>query len=211
MPQSVAYVDDTYYRSYFKLEDEGADHNALINSLCAQASRTLDKRCRRQFGRLDAPTRRRYRSTGQQQKLYVDDISTTDGVIVEYRYAGGLPWYTLRAENYELGPEDAPEGWLEPQPFTYIELFPANSQLTVWPDQSGHRNYPPEMRVAARWGWPEVPDAIKSATVEIVGIYTLENPRVKVETNAMGIPIELPREARTFLDRLIGDYRKLIF
>ena len=211
MPQGVAYVDDEYYRSYFKLQNEGSDHNSLINTLCAQASRTLDKRCRRQFGRLEGTTRRRYRSTGQRTKLYVDDISTTDGVLVQYRYGGGLRWYTLDADSYELGPEDATEGWMEPQPFTYIELFPANSQLTVWPDQSGYRNYPPEMRVTARWGWPEVPDTIKTATAEIVGIYTLENPRVKVETNSIGIPIVLPREARTFIDQLIGEYRKVIF
>ena len=211
MPQHQAYGDHGYYWSYLKLQEE-PNRNEFIDSLYPQASRAVDKRARRQFGRLDDPTRRRYKNHGGgRRKLFVDDISEDVGVVVEYRYAGGREWYTLDSISYELGPEGAPDGWLEPQPFTYIELYPANPQLAVWPDSRGFRDYPPEIRVTARWGWPEVPDTIKDVTTELVGMYTLQNPRYKIEVTGMGVPINLPRDVRVFVDRMLGDYRKVIF
>ena len=201
MPSSQAYADHSYYLGYFKLQDEGTERNAMIDELCRDASRTIDAWCKRQFGQSTVATARRVSGT-ENKVLYVDDISSDDGLVVQYRFGGTRRWETLASTNYELGPEGAVDSHLEPRPYSFIELYPDTTDLSYWPQS---------VRVTAKWGWPSVPEPIKACTAELVGNITLESPRAKVEVSAVGVPIELNVDAKKIMAKMLAPYRKVYF
>lgn len=121
---------------------DAADDELLTLAL-STASRRIDDRCGRRFG-LSAPSPRVYGAAGRvtpDGRLLVDDIGSLDGLLVETGW--GTSWSP--AAGWDPGPPSAPgDGW------PYTELV-------------GH--WAGRVRVTARWGWPEVPEAIRMATL----------------------------------------------
>ena len=201
MADITSYTDATFYRAMFRLQDDGVDRTAQIEAHIASASRVIDRYCRRQFGRKDTATARRYTVNGERRRFYLDDVSAPDDLLVEYRYHSD-DWVTLRDGDYEMGPYDAPTARLEPRPYEWIDLLPNARTFACWP---------PQIRITAKWGWPAVPDPIRDCAAELVGLILRESPRSKGEVSQAGIPVESTPQGRRVMSDFLSQYRKVRF
>lgn len=119
--------------------------DALLGKALTVASRRIDARTGRRFWLDDQPTERVFGAAGRvtpDGRLLVDDIGSTDGLLVET--GGGTSWSPTT--GWQPGPDNAlAQGW----PYT---------ELTGW--WGGLR-----VRITARWGWPAVPEDISMAAL----------------------------------------------
>lgn len=132
--------------------------DAQLGLALAAASRAVDDRCRRQFGRLDEPETRRYTARWSRTRAGwlapIDDLMTTADLAVGVGVGdSGDPEVTVAA-GYVLRPRNGPARGL---PWTEL-LIPAAAA----PGGAGGDG---SVQVTARWGWPAVPVAIKQATL----------------------------------------------
>lgn len=135
--------------------------------------------------------------------LAVDSIASTSGLIVKIDRDGDGVFtdddalaidtdFLLWPQNAALGPE--------PQPWTAIYI---PEWSTVGGFQASKR-----VMVTALWGWPAVPEAIKSATIQLTGILRLESPRATSRVNEMGDVISTSKQARDLVENLSSQYRR---
>lgn len=98
------------------------------------------------------------------QEGYID-IATSTGLIVkvdlngDYAYTGSNETLTLDT-HFWLIPDNAGSG-ADPKPWGGLELIPTNTVATVWPQQRR------AIQVTAKFGFPEVPEAIKELTINL--------------------------------------------
>ncbi|MFC6094737.1 phage gp6-like head-tail connector protein [Saccharothrix lopnurensis] len=118
------------------------------------ACRGIDDHTGRRFWRDDAPSARTFRPLNASvwdadgHLLLVDDIATTDGLVVEQGSTSG-GWSSVT--GYEVAPDNA------------VARSRAITGLRVqagWPCYAGAR-----VRVTAVWGWPAVPDVVEQAAL----------------------------------------------
>lgn len=137
--------------------DDTVDDEKLTRALSA-ASESVRGFCRRDFGQETTPSARVYRPLGP-CVAHVDDFHTTDGLVIATDDDGdGTFETTWDASDYQLEPlngvVDGEPGW----PFWRIRAV-------------GDRTFPryrrASLQVTAQWGWAEVPDAVREATLII--------------------------------------------
>lgn len=111
---------------------------------CTAASRAIDKRCNRQFGKVDAPVARTYRRPAVYSAaldlwlVEIDDVQDITGMTVN-----GVP---VADSGAVLLPDDAPE---KGRPY----------------ERLGFTDYPSMPLVsAARWGWTAFPAGVVGAS-----------------------------------------------
>lgn len=109
----------------------------------------------------------------------------------------GIYSLTLEATDYQLLPHNAANR-PEPEPYRQIELLTWGSQ-TAWPASS-------QVKLTGIFGWPQVPPAIVSATIEITGILRLESPRATNAINEMNQVLGTSRRAQDIIDELRRAY-----
>ncbi|OBK42073.1 hypothetical protein [Mycobacterium kubicae] len=131
----------------------GSD-TAELTLAVESASRSVDRCCSRQFGSLDSPESRWFTAaydTGRRQWIVtVDDFATLDGLVIETVTTGGYAPIT----GYLPGPVNAvANGGV----WTSLVI---DTGSPVTPDRSENG-----VKVTAKWGWPEVPGAVKLATL----------------------------------------------
>lgn len=132
--------------------NETTNDTELQDKLTA-ASRRVDRDTGRRFYVDGSATARTYRAT-HATLLMVDDISTTNSLVVEV--GRGSSWTTVDSTLFDTLPENAlADGWA-------IETFDRASGC--WPLFGSTR-----VRVTAKWGWPAVPDPIKAACLLLAG------------------------------------------
>ncbi|MFD4660833.1 phage gp6-like head-tail connector protein [Kitasatospora sp. NPDC058444] len=125
----------------------------LLTMALSAAARGIDSATGRRFWLDPAPTARTYNPTGRTlstdggERLVVDDIGDTAGLLVETGTAGA--WTAVT--GYETGPDNA---IVRGRPVTAL-VSPAGT----WGGGTTR------VRVTARWGWPAVPDDIVQATL----------------------------------------------
>lgn len=133
------------------------DRDTLLDNALAAASRGIDDHCGRRFWADPVAVARTYNPRGRvvcdddgSERILVDDISSTDGLIVETGAAGGGTWTAVT--GYEAAPENA---LADGKPITSLRLL------------SGSWAYGPRVRVrvTALYGWPAVPDVVVTATL----------------------------------------------
>lgn len=146
------YVDIGTLKASFGTTDTARDD--LLTAAIAAASRLIDRNAGRRFWLDASVSQRTYKPDSRAlcsesgELLIVDDIGTTDGLIVETGSVGGA--YTV-VTDYETTPENATPRGL---PVTGL-LRPSGT----W--GSGIAR----IRVTAKWGWPAVPDEIAQAAL----------------------------------------------
>lgn len=133
--------------------DVKAVRDVLLQQKIASASRSIDDHTGRRFYLDDEASARiinprgRARRDRDGDRLLVDDIGAAAGVTVE------------------VG--SATAGWSDIT--STVELDPTDAAARRWPFTSLHRTSQwlavDRVRVTARWGWPEVPQAIQEATL----------------------------------------------
>lgn len=152
------YVSLELLKASLKITDTTRD--ALLITKLTAAARGVDAYCRRPHGFwLDGTASARvYRPDGRLvhdrdgERLLVDDIGSTSGLVVETS-TDGTTWSTVAASEYETAPDNAlADGY----PVTSIRRLMAS-----W--TAGNRRG--RIRVTARWGWPSVPSVVAEATL----------------------------------------------
>lgn len=127
--------------------------DASVFLAIATASRSIDDRCKRQFGRVEVAEAREYVPRWSRSRggwlAPIDDLMSTTGLVVKVDQDGDGVHETTIA-GYVLRPANA---FAKGQPWTEL-LVPA----TVAPQVVS-------VQVTARWGWPGVPDGIRQATL----------------------------------------------
>lgn len=153
MPWAPAYASAAELAHFIGDASVGSD-NAELTLAVETASRSVDRCCNRQFGSLDAPESRQFTAAydpGRRRWIIpVDDFATTDGLIVESTDAQGISVIS----GYVPGPVNAVVAggvWTSLVIESGGPVVPTSSENGV--------------RVTAKWGWPEVPGAIKLATL----------------------------------------------
>ena len=130
-------------QEFLRIDDSADDY--WLGLAVSAASRTLDRHCRRQFGRTDELEERRYRVRyNRSQDLYVadvDDVMDTTGLTVNGQALSGV----------ELLPSNAVGNQ---KPWTQL-VIPDDVRLAL--DR-------PFVDVAARWGWLAIPEIAEQAT-----------------------------------------------
>lgn len=174
------YVTAEELKERLKIDDESDDTE--IASAVTAASAAVNRFCRRQFQKADAPTARTYPTTGD-GLLLVDDFHTADGLIVD-----GAAY---SADTHELEPEngivDGEPGW----PYWRISASGLSGRVEV----------------TAAWGWAEVPAPVVEATyMTAIEIYKMKDAPFGVQGMADFGLIRIRDNART--NSLLNPYRR---
>lgn len=149
------YCDTIELAEFLRISDSVDDYQ-LVHAIAA-ASRAVDKATGRQFGVVAAAEARyytaRYAARPGRWVVDIDDLMSTTDLVVDVdtdgddSFADEITDYVLRPRNA------APSG----RPWTELAV-PATS--TVQPPTALEA-----VRITAIWGWTEVPDAVKQATL----------------------------------------------
>lgn len=132
--------------------------DVLFESRIDEASRVIDDYCNRRFY-ADATATARIYVANETTDVFVDDISTTTGLVVKTDSAGdGTYATTLGATDFQLEPLNAIARGVA---VTKIAVT-ASAQFPTTAAPAG-------VQVTAKWGWPSVPTPIQSACVILAG------------------------------------------
>lgn len=144
----------------------GAEDDAPLDAMIEAASRLIDVHCGRSFDDAATTATARVFSARYGDLLVCDDISSTDGLVVETDSGGdGTFDQTWSASDYQLEPLNQRYVGMADHPFFVVRAI-------------GSRSFPcakqSRVRVTAKWGWPSgVPDTVREACNHVVkGLHT---------------------------------------
>jgi len=148
----VNYVDLGELKAMLQIDDYVDDN--LLQAHIEAASRTVDDICHRTFS-LDAEVSARTFYPQSSLVCSVDDIGSTAGLLV--RIDDSLVGaFDFTVTDYTTQPDNA---LARNVPITKLVAYD-----TYWPS-----DIRPTVQVTARWGWPAVPEPVKSATAIMAG------------------------------------------
>lgn len=153
-------LGDTYaslseLKSQFSIGDSDDDSELLI--ALSAASSWVTSFCGRDFNKAASATARVFYASPTASVVWVDDISSTTGLIVKTDTSGdGTFDTTWSATDYQLEPLNGVSFGLTGWPYTVIRSVGSR----VWPNHARSG-----VEVTAAWGWPAVPDRVKQATL----------------------------------------------
>lgn len=135
---------------------------SLLERAINASSRAIDKHCNRRFWADSVVTTREY-VVDDCFHMYVDDISTSSGVIIKtddgLTGAYAITWttddYRLNSFTDGLSPTNSSG---TPYAFTSISAVGSRSFPKDW-----WRGERPTLQVTAKFGWSEVPDEVEEA------------------------------------------------
>lgn len=204
MAVTDAYASAAEYRTTFSRTDNSEDAEILVD--LKAVSRFIERRTGRHFTVDAADVKREfYPRTGlsvNPQILFIDDLSAAPTeIIIDTDLDGSYADETaLASTDYVLLPVNAPDG-PEPRPYTSIRIPPWSSK-THWSEAP--------VRIDGLWGWPTIPDAIKTATIQLTSLVRMEGPRATRRISEVGDVVATSREAQDIIHTLIGSYRKFV-
>jgi hypothetical protein len=141
-----AYITLDELRDWIRLSDNVTTKDLVLEALIPVASELVDTYCGRTFTATAADATAEARIF---QSDRVDDFSTLDGLVVET--SRDRSTWTARTVDTDF--------WVGPDPIS--GFTDAYWQINPLPYACWER---PFRRVTAKWGWPAVPDAVKTAT-----------------------------------------------
>jgi hypothetical protein len=149
-------------KAYLSISD--STDNDLLESLVESASRSIDRIANRRFYADSSASARTYRAYSD-VFVYVDDISSTTGLVVAIDANGNGSYSKTLTLNtdYILDPLTAASLG---RPFTQLTMVSNTEMWPIFPGitQNGLR---PGVQVTAKWGWPSVPDDISVACLTL--------------------------------------------
>ena len=148
----MRYVELDELKAMLQIDDY-VDDNLLAGHIEA-ASRTVDDICHRTFSLDDVASARTFYP---QSSLVcsVDDIGTTAGLLVKIDDSL-VGTFDFTVTDFTAQPDNA---LARNVPITKLIAYD-----TYWPT-----DIRPTVQVTARWGWPAVPEPVKSATAIMAG------------------------------------------
>ena len=144
-----AYATTAELRRRQGIPDGNTYVEADLEDALLAASRQVDRYCGRQFGRAEVATAR----TFPVGRTGVDtaDFWTTDDLMV-----GAAVW-TPESTSYTLLPQDGVVDGVPGWPYYRLE-----GAFWVWPGIAAGVS---RVQITAKWGWADVPEEVKSATL----------------------------------------------
>ena len=144
MAISNGYTTLATFQAYTGMTTVTADETINIEKAIESASRSIDRMTNRRFWADASATARQYRATDF-YRLFVDDISSTTGLLVKTDTGGDGTYETTLTFNvdYILDPINAPQ---QERPFTVVTMV----GTTLFPSPINLR---PGIQVTARFGW----------------------------------------------------------
>jgi hypothetical protein len=144
MAISNGYTTLATFQAYTGMSTVTADETVNIEKAIESASRSIDRMTNRRFWADATATARQYRATDF-YRLFVDDISSTTGLIVKTDTGGDGTYETTLTFNtdYILDPINAPQ---QERPFTVVTMV----GTTLFPSPINLR---PGIQVTAKFGW----------------------------------------------------------
>lgn len=145
-------------KTFLSITDSSDD--TLLEGFIESASRSIDRIANRRFYADAAASARKYRAYND-LFVYVDDISSTTGLIVKIDDDGDGTFETTLTINTDFLVEPLTAASKD-RPFTQLTMV--NTSFT-WPIFPGlfSNGLRPGVEVTAKWGWPAVPDDIETA------------------------------------------------
>ena len=138
------------YKSWNTIDTTSAADDVVIEDIIESISRQIDNFCGRVF--YASTLSAQYFTADFNDLLYVDDISTATGLILQADYDGdGTYEITWASTDYNLKPYQSNNGW----PYLMIEV----ATLGVYRFPSTRKG----VKITAVWGWAAVPDDVKTA------------------------------------------------
>jgi hypothetical protein len=155
------YVTLAEMRDYLKFRaNDPTDRDNDLEDAIASATEEVNLHCGRQFNRSETATARHFQPDSA-IAVTVDDFYTTDDLVIE-TVAGAGTWAEVNPLGLALYPMDGimdgQIGW----PYNEIRLG-YGGYWDYFPRRSPYRSQS-LIRVTAKWGWAEVPNAVKQAT-----------------------------------------------
>lgn len=169
MAVTDSYATAAEYRAGIDQDDTAEDAELL---LCTTAvSRYIERLMPRmpsgtaRHFTVDASVTTRLFDGNGKNRIWVDDISTTTGLVVKVDlnadYDVADSGETLAIDtDFWVGPWNAAAG-SEVRPYTFLEIVPTTSAFSAWPKQYK------SVSVTAKFGWSAVPEPVKRATIGI--------------------------------------------
>lgn len=152
------YATLTEIKGYLSISDTTDD--SLLESLIESASRSIDRIANRRFYLDSSATARLYRAYSD-VFVYVDDIGTTNGLVVAVDENGNGTYTKTLTLNTDFILDPLTASSLG-RPYTQLTMVSNTEMWPIFPGitQNGLR---PGVQVTAKWGWPSVPDDINMA------------------------------------------------
>lgn len=159
MTVSNGYCTLADLKSVLRIIDNVDD--VMLEARIEEASRVIDDYCDRRFYKDTAATARIYYSPSGDYVL-TDDIATTSGLVVKIdTNSDGTYATTLSSSQYQVEPLNA------------VAKGVAINRIMAVPSGSFPRKgMPAPIQVTAIWGWPTIPQPIRSACILLSGRLT---------------------------------------
>jgi hypothetical protein len=161
-----------------------------IEAAIEAASRQIDAIANRRFWQDGTVATRTYYPS-EAYRVYVDDISTTTGLIVKVDQDGDGTFETTLTINTDFLLEPVNAGADYPvRPWESIRLI-SGGQLSTFPSISTAR---PSVQVTAKFGWSAVPDAVERATItQARNVWkSVDASNDAIQVSVEGFPVRSP-------------------
>ncbi|HEY7821590.1 MAG TPA: head-tail connector protein [Acidimicrobiia bacterium] len=129
--------------------------DSLLNTAITAASRWVDGYCGREFEVASGTSTRDYVPSGRMEPLMVDDLTSVVSIKIDEDLDRTFVT-TLNEIDFQLEPVNA-LSFGNAYPYTRIRP----QEDGYWPTSYNRAT----VRVEATFGWPEVPDAVRDATI----------------------------------------------
>lgn len=149
------------YCSVAELRDQLGDSGSkldldLLEKAVNATSRAIDRYCGRRFWQ-DSVVKTRTYKVSEPYIAWVDDISTTTGLIIKTDTSGDYSWATTwTSTDYDLEPDNAD---MDDAAYAWWRILAVDSQ--TFPRSELRKT----LQVTARFGWSAIPDDVNEAAI----------------------------------------------
>lgn len=168
-------------RAALRIDD--VEDDAILGTAVDAASAHIDAYCGRTFEQAASATARAF-DVVDSRLLLVDDISTATGLLV-----AGVTYV----------------GNFTPDPLNAVAL---GNPITALRATAGALQLGSTVEVTARWGWPEVPVAVKQATILLSGRYFKRFDSLLGVAGFNDLGAVMVRNVDPDVEQLIARYRR---
>ena len=156
------YITSNNFKTLNNIPTSDTQDDVAINSAISSASRAIDAYCGRRFYSDSGVSSHDYKADNKDW-LYVDDFSTTTGLVVKFDTGdNGTFDKTVATSDYIAMPFNQIMGGIECSAYYIVSMVDDD-----FPTSGGR----PRVQVTAKYGWANTPDAITQATYLLASEY----------------------------------------
>lgn len=195
------YVDSSTFKAHAEIND--TDDDTEIAAVLSAVSRAIERYCGRQFNDAGSATARVFDALTA-CSVYVDDFSTTTGLVVKTDTSGDASYATtISSSYYSLEPRNGIVDGQAGHPYRKITL----TNGRTFPTSYGH----PAVQVTARWGWAAVPaDVAQACLIQATRIFRRKHNPGGESIGVNGFVFRTPAKLDGDVEAMLMPYRTQI-